>query len=85
MVNKSRAGLSVRSKLMGVVLFMTLVSVGVGFIAYLGFSRTNLLLDEISGQFIPELALIDDIDYQVAVARRYEKDGKVIELRRAAA
>lgn len=67
-------GLSVRAKLMAIVLFMTLISASVGGFAYLGFSRTNSILEQISGQFIPDLALVDDTAYQLALARRYEKE-----------
>ncbi|WP_305046981.1 methyl-accepting chemotaxis protein [Geoalkalibacter sp.] len=53
---------------------LTLSAAGVAGVAYLGFSRANAVLDQMSGQFIPALALVDDTDYQLAAARRYEKE-----------
>ncbi len=68
------SSLSVRGKLMCLVMVLTLSAAGVAGVAYLGFSRANAVLDQMSGQFIPALALVDDTDYQLAAARRYEKE-----------
>lgn len=67
-------GLSVRSKIWGLVLFLTLVAIGVGGIGYYGFSRSNAVLSDISEHFLPKLALVDDIDFRIATARGYEKE-----------
>jgi len=74
MAKQSKRGLSLGGKILLTVLFLVLVSAGVGGIAFYGFHQSNLHLSALADQQIPELALTDDTDYQVARARRYEKE-----------
>jgi len=67
-------GLTIRGKLLGIVFFWLCVSISVGAIVGYGINRSNSHLDEMANRTIPELTLVDDIDYQVARARRYEKE-----------
>lgn len=67
-------GLTIRGKLLGIVVFWLCVSVTVGAMVAYGIKRSNTHLDEMANHTIPELALVDDVDYQVARARRYEKE-----------
>ena len=56
------------------VMLLILVSIGVGGVAYYGFTQTNNSLSEIHQNLIPELTKVDAIAYNVAKARRYEKE-----------
>ena len=67
-------GLSIRGKLLSIVIFWVCVSIAVGGMVAYGIYRSNSHLDELANRTIPELTLVDDIDYQVAQARRYEKE-----------
>lgn len=67
-------GWKIRSKLLAMIMLLVLVSIGVGVIAYYGFQQTNSALNELHDNLIPELTKVDEISYQVASARRYEKE-----------
>jgi len=67
-------GWKIRSKLLAMVMLLVLVSIGVGAVAFYGFSQTNKSLNEMHENLIPELATVDEIAYSVASARRFEKE-----------
>ncbi len=67
-------GWKIRSKLLAMVMLLVLVSIGVGAVAYYGFTQANGSLNEIHQYLVPELTKVDEITYNVAKARRYEKE-----------
>ena len=67
-------GWKIRSKLLAMVMLLVLVSIGVGAVAYYGFTQANNSLNEMHQNLVPELTKVDEIAHNVAKARRYEKE-----------
>lgn len=67
-------GWKIRSKLLAMVMLLVLVSIGVGAVAYYGFTQANNALNEMHQNLVPELTKVDEISHNVAKARRYEKE-----------
>jgi len=67
-------GLRVRTKIMGTIAILVLISVSVCLFTYWGFFRVNSYLVTISDHYIPELTLTDDTEAQLAQARRFESE-----------
>ncbi len=67
-------GWKIRSKLLAMVMLLVLVSIGVGAVAYFGFTQANNSLNDMHQNLIPELTKVDEIAHNVARARRYEKE-----------
>ena len=74
MSNKATRGFGLRTKLLGTVVFMVAVSLGVGFLAYMGFTKSTAFLTEVTTEDIPDLNLVNELEAQVSSARRYEKE-----------
>ncbi len=67
-------GWKIRTKLLAMVMLLVLVSIGVGAVAYYGFTQANNSLNDMHQNLIPELTKVDEIAHNVAKARRYEKE-----------
>ena len=67
-------GWKIRSKMLAMFMLLVLVSIGVGAVAYYGFTQANGSLNEMHQNLVPELTKIDQIAHNVAKARRYEKE-----------
>jgi methyl-accepting chemotaxis protein len=67
-------GWKIRSKLLAMIMLLVTVSIGVGAVAYYGFTQADNSLNEMHQNLVPELSKIDGIAYNVAKARRYEKE-----------
>lgn len=63
-----------RTKLIGIVCFWVLVFLGSGAMVWNGMYRSNGHLDAITRLTIPQITLADDMDFHLAMARRYEKE-----------
>lgn len=67
-------GWKIRSKLLAMVMLLIMVSIGVGAVAFYGFTQANDSLNALHKQLLPELNKIEQISFYVAKARRYEKE-----------
>ncbi len=67
-------GWRIRSKLLAMVMLLVLVSIGVGVVAFYGFTQVNESLNDMHENLVPELTKVDQLSYNVAKARRYEKE-----------
>lgn len=67
-------GWRIRSKLLTMVMLLILVSIGVGVVAYYGFNQSNMALDRMHNNLVPELSQIDEVAFDIASARRFEKE-----------
>lgn len=63
-----------RTKLLGIVCFWVLVFLAAGSMVWSGMYRSNGHLDAISQLTIPQITLVDDIELNLSVARRFEKE-----------
>jgi len=71
---EKKSGMTIRTKLLSTVVFLVIISVSVGSLAYYGFWKARRAVQEVTEQTIPDLALADEVNTLVAAARRYEKE-----------
>lgn len=65
---------SIKTRIFGGIAVLLLGALVVGALTYLGFSRSERFLQQVTVEFLPQLSLAEDTDSLLAKARRYEKE-----------
>jgi len=71
---EKKVGMTIRTKLLVTVVFLIIISVSVGSLAFFGFWKARQTMNEVTEKTIPDLALTDETNALVSSGRRYEKE-----------